>query len=232
MNILLAGRDTTAGTLSWAFYELAAYPEKWARLREEVLSTNMRYLRYTLNETLRLYPALPYNTRAALNGTTLPGGPGRSDIAILKGGAVAYSLYLMPRRRELYPPVTAEFADPLIFSPERWYNWQPQAWDFVPFNGGPRIVMRGTEFCHDGDGLFQYVSIYSQFAALDQARQIEYWMQLANARYAVVCILQRYERLGYRGDWEAQRHKADIVARPSLGVPVALFEAVGGREGE
>ncbi|KAK8094445.1 cytochrome P450 [Apiospora hydei] len=162
MNIPLAGRDTTAGTLSWAFYELAAYPEKWARLREEVLSTvgshkaptyddlkNMRYLRYTVNETLRLYPALPYNTRAALNDTTLPGGPGRSDIAILKGDA---------------------FADPSIFSPEWWYNWQPQAWNFVPFNGGPRIC------------------VGQNFAMTEMA-------------YFMVRILQRYERLEYRGDW-------------------------------
>ncbi|KAK8039130.1 cytochrome P450 [Apiospora rasikravindrae] len=213
MNVLLAGRDTTAGTLSWAFYELAAYPEKWARLREEVLSTvgshkaptyddlkNLRYLRYTLNETLRLYPAVPYNSRTALQDTTLAGGPGKPDIAILKGDAVAYSPYLMQRRRELYPPVTAEFADPLIFSPERWYNWQPKAWEFVPFNGGPRIC------------------VGQNFAMTEMA-------------YFMVRILQRYERLEYRGDWAAQLHKADIVARPSLGVPVALFEAGEGGGG-
>ena len=34
--VLLAGRDTTAGTLSWVFYELAAYPDKVARLRAEI----------------------------------------------------------------------------------------------------------------------------------------------------------------------------------------------------
>lgn len=72
--------------------------------------------------------------------TTIPGGPGRPDIAVLKGDTVSYSPYLMQRRRDIYPPVTAEFADPLTFSPERWYNWQPKAWEFVPFNGGPRIV--------------------------------------------------------------------------------------------
>ncbi|KAK6825109.1 cytochrome P450 [Apiospora arundinis] len=210
MAVLLAGRDTTAGTLSWAFYELAAYPEKWARLREEVLSTvgshkaptyddlkNMRYLRYTLNETLRLYPAVPYNVRTALQDTTIPGGPGRPDIAVLKGDTVSYSPYLMQRRRDIYPPVTAEFADPLTFSPERWYNWQPKAWEFVPFNGGPRICV-GQNFA------------------------------LTEMAYFMVRILQRYERLEYRGDWAAQLHKADIVGRPSLGVPVALFEAEQG----
>lgn len=39
MAILLAGRDTTAATLSWAIYELAHYPAIYAKLRNEVLST-------------------------------------------------------------------------------------------------------------------------------------------------------------------------------------------------
>lgn len=72
--VLLAGRDTTAATLSWAFYELSRYPDKFARLRSEVIGAvgrtrtptyadlkDMAYLRHTLNETLRLYPAVPYN---------------------------------------------------------------------------------------------------------------------------------------------------------------------------
>lgn len=72
--VLLAGRDTTAATLSWALYELAAYPDKVERLRAEVLECvgeygtptydtlkNMKYLRYTLQETLRLHPAVPLN---------------------------------------------------------------------------------------------------------------------------------------------------------------------------
>ncbi|GAW25359.1 putative cytochrome P450 [Rosellinia necatrix] len=72
--VLLAGRDTTAATLSWTLYELAAYPDKVDRLRAEVLECvgehgtptyetlkNMKYLRYTLQETLRLHPAVPLN---------------------------------------------------------------------------------------------------------------------------------------------------------------------------
>lgn len=38
MAILLAGRDTTAATLSWTIYELANYPVIYAKLRNEVLS--------------------------------------------------------------------------------------------------------------------------------------------------------------------------------------------------
>jgi len=37
--VLLAGRDTTASTLSWTFYELARHPEVVQKLREEILET-------------------------------------------------------------------------------------------------------------------------------------------------------------------------------------------------
>ena len=67
--VLLAGRDTTAVTLSWLFYELSKHPAVVERLRAEVMSSvganqrptysdlkSMRYLQHTLNEILRLYP--------------------------------------------------------------------------------------------------------------------------------------------------------------------------------
>jgi cytochrome P450 len=35
--VLLAGRDTTASTLSWTFYELARHPQIVKKLREEII---------------------------------------------------------------------------------------------------------------------------------------------------------------------------------------------------
>ncbi|CAJ2511106.1 Uu.00g067310.m01.CDS01 [Anthostomella pinea] len=129
--VLLAGRDTTAATLSWAFYELAVCPDKVERLRAEVLEAvgrdetptyealkNMKYLRYTLQETLRLHPAVPMNVKEALNDTTLPGVNGMPDIGVCKGDFVCYAPMTLHARRDLYPNVSENFADPAQFSPE------------------------------------------------------------------------------------------------------------------
>lgn len=75
--VLIAGRDTTAATLSWTMYELSNKPEIWQKLRNQVLERvgstrvptyddlkSLIYLTHTLNETLRLYPAVPFNIRS------------------------------------------------------------------------------------------------------------------------------------------------------------------------
>lgn len=43
--------------------------------------------------------------------------------------------------------------------------------------------------------------------------------------FCMVRLLQKYERLEYRGDWHAQSYKAEIVGSPGDGVPVAFYEA-------
>jgi hypothetical protein len=47
-------------------------------------------------------------------------------------------------------------------------------------------------------------------------------------RALVVRLLQRYERIEYRGAWSEQFLKAEIVGTPGHGVPIALFEASHG----
>ena len=153
MSMLLAGRDTTAGTLSWCFLELARHPKVVQRLHDEIDETcggeaptyqqlkDMKCVNAVINETLRMYPAVGWNFKHALNDTTLPEGgglDGSQPVGIPKGTLISFCPLSMHRRRDLYP-VNAE--DPKRWCPDRWLTWHPEPWRFIPFSGGPRICL-------------------------------------------------------------------------------------------
>lgn len=211
--VLLAGRDTTAATLSWTLYELGRHPRVVHKLRSEIINTlgldrtptyedlkSMKYLQSVVNETLRMYPVVPYNVRMALKDTTLPrgGGPdGTQPIAVLKDSSIAYSTLVMQRRSDLYPPVSEAFPDPLEYCPDRWFVWQPRPWQYIPFNGGPRIC------------------IGQQFA-------------LTEMTYVLARMFQRFEHVeSFMDEVDGGKPtlKSDIVIQPGDGVKVALWEA-------
>ena len=101
-----------------------------------------------MNEVLRLYPVVPFNVRLALKDTTLPhggGADGNQPMAILKDNPVGYSTLVMQRRPDLYPPPSSSFPPVDQFVPERWEHWIPKSWQYIPFNGGPRICI-GQQF--------------------------------------------------------------------------------------
>ncbi|KAH8691445.1 cytochrome protein [Talaromyces proteolyticus] len=172
LNILLAGRDTTASLLSITFFILARRPDIWAKLRENVLGLeaerpsfedlkSMTYLTWVLNETLRLYPVVPVNTRMANKDTYLPvgGGPdGKDPIFVPKGQEVFYSVYSMHRLPEVYGPDATEYR------PERWENLKP-GWAYIPFNGGPRICI-GQQFALAEAG-YTIARIVRQFTKIE-----------------------------------------------------------------
>jgi cytochrome P450 len=203
--VLLAGRDTTAATLSWCFWELAHSPETVIKLRKEILDKigsskrptylhlkEMKYLQNVLSEVLRLYPVVPFNVRLALCDTTLPTGGGEDGtepIAVLKDTPVGYSPLTMQRRADIFGPTVNDFV------PERWETWTPKPWTYIPFNGGPRIC------------------IGQQFALTEMA-------------YSIVRILQRFERIEPQipgGRVGGNALKADIILSPAKGVKVALW---------
>lgn len=157
LNLLIAGRDTVASLMSWMFYTLAINPHVFNKLRKEVLDEfgrdnskisfsslkRCKYLQYTINETLRLYPTVPCNVRTATKNTTLPRGGGSDQSApifIPKGSNILYHIYGVHRNPQFWGP------DAHIFNPDRWAK--PNAgrivnhqWTYLPFNGGPRICL-------------------------------------------------------------------------------------------
>jgi len=160
LNIMVAGRDTTAGLLSFTMYELARNPQVWQKLRQEIVENfgdgedarvesitfetlkKCEYLKAVLNETLRLYPSVPVNFRTATRDTTLPrggGADGTKPIFVPKGSTVAYTVYKTHRLEEYYGKDSKEF------KPERWENIKRLGWAYLPFNGGPRICL-GQQF--------------------------------------------------------------------------------------
>lgn len=55
------------------------------------------------------------------------------------------STFILQRRQDIYPPSSPGFPHYLEFAPERWNNFTPKSWTFIPFNGGPRICI-GQQF--------------------------------------------------------------------------------------
>lgn len=162
LNILVAARDTTASLLSSTFFELARNKDILQKLQEEIWTKfgkgeNIRleditfeslksceYLKSVLNETLRLYPAVPLNFRFATKNTTLPkgGGPdGEDPVFIPKKGIIMYNVGALHRDPIHY----GKDAD--VYRPERWSEPSTRSlgWAYLPFNGGPRICL-GQQF--------------------------------------------------------------------------------------
>ncbi|KAF8714644.1 cytochrome P450, partial [Rhizoctonia solani] len=150
-NIMVAGRDTTASTLTFACYMLATNPHILSKLHAEILDhvgtssyptfnnfRDMKYLRAVINEVLRLYPPVPLNQRECVSPTVFKSGG--KQYFIPAGAAVIYSVLFMHTRKDLWGD------DAETFDPERWLDDRykkyvlPNPFIFLPFNAGPRIV--------------------------------------------------------------------------------------------
>lgn len=187
LNILVAGRDTTASLLGFVFYFLSFNPSVYQKLRSIILtdfgegSENLNfeflkrciYLRNVINETLRVCPIVPVNMRTALKDVYLPRG-GRDPstgnpkdqslpVFIPKGSAINYSVYVMHHDTDYWGP------DAEVFRPERWEEKRPNqhAWDYLPFNGGPRICL-GQQLALT-EASYTIVKILQKFKAVENA---------------------------------------------------------------
>ncbi|CAE6488372.1 unnamed protein product [Rhizoctonia solani] len=163
-NIMVAGRDTTASTLTFACYMLATNPHILTKLRAEILEhvgtssyptfdnfREMKYLRAVINEVLRLYPPVPLNQRECVKPTVFKSGG--KQYFIPAGASVIYSVLFMHTRKDLWGD------DAEVFDPERWLDDRykkyvlPNPFIFLPFNAGPRICL-GQQFAYNEISFF------------------------------------------------------------------------------
>lgn len=127
ITLLLAGHETTATSIGWAFERLLRTPAALARLTSEVRAGESQdYLDAVIKETLRVRPVVSEVFRAPAVPTELGG------YHFEAGTQMAVSILLVQYDPELYPP------DPEAFRPERFLDGAPEPYTWVPFGGGVR----------------------------------------------------------------------------------------------
>jgi cytochrome P450 len=138
MTALVAGHETTASQLSWAFERLAREPVVLARLRDELDgATDDEYLTATINETLRHRPVLPNAEPRLVKKPVEIGGVRYAPGVVLMANA-----YLVHHDPAIYP-------DPYAFRPERFLEQEggraANTYTWIPFGGGRRRCL-GASF--------------------------------------------------------------------------------------
>jgi cytochrome P450 len=144
ITLFLAGHETTANALSWAFYLLATHPEAEEKLREELADVlgvdggirtptledlpRLAYTKMVVDETLRLYPPAWITNRQAVAEDEILGHP------IPAGAFVMLSPYVLHRHPDYWERPDA--FDPERFAPGQG-NGRPR-FAYFPFGGGPR----------------------------------------------------------------------------------------------
>jgi len=170
-DVMGAGHETTASTLTAALYSVSQHPEVEAKLVEElerVLGTgtsarlptyadmkDLVYCEQVLKEVLRLYPPIPIFPRVAAREDVLPTGH-----RIEPNDVVFMSAYAMGRSEAIWE-------DPLRFDPERFHPKLEEtrhkfAW--VPFGAGPRMCMGAN---------FAMLSVTLAFATIMSRHKLE-----------------------------------------------------------
>jgi cytochrome P450 len=159
MTLLVAGHETTASELAWAFERLARTPRVLRRLIEELDSGDGDgYLTATVQETLRRRPVLHLAAPRLVKQPVTIGG-----FDYTPGVCLAANGYLIHHDPAIYP-------EPYAFRPERFLDEPPGTYTWIPFGGGRRrclgasfamlemkivieAVLSQTELAPDGDRL-------------------------------------------------------------------------------
>jgi cytochrome P450 len=128
LTLVLAGHETTANSLAWAWERLVRNPAAHEALLEAVRSGEgaEERIEATIVETMRSRPVIPLIGRRVKVPWRL------GEYAVPADTPVAMSILLVHHREDLYP-------EPFEFRPERWLGGRkPGTYEWIPFGGGIR----------------------------------------------------------------------------------------------
>ncbi|TWB46744.1 cytochrome P450 [Rhizobium sp. ERR 922] len=138
-TIFMAGHETTAATLTWAWYLLAGAPWVEEAVHAEIEAVcgdrvpsiddvaKLDWCRAVIEETLRLYPPVPILARQAAEPDQI------GDVKIRKAALVLIVPWILHRTDSLFP-------EPHRFYPERFLGEaRPTPYSYIPFAAGPRV---------------------------------------------------------------------------------------------
>ncbi|KAK9147617.1 hypothetical protein Scep_006374 [Stephania cephalantha] len=189
LSFVIAGKDSSANTLTWFFYMLCKHPfvqeknvqevreatgmnddtsvNEFAEMITEEVLDKMQYLHASLTETLRLYPAVPVDGKCSKEDDVLPDG-----LRVKKGDGINYMPYGMGRMTDIWGE------DAEDFRPERWLKngmFQPESpFKFTAFQAGPRICL-GKEFAYrQMKILAAFLLTFFKFKLADETKEATY----------------------------------------------------------
>ncbi len=129
MTLVLAGHETTANQLAWAWERLVRTPSAYEGLLDAVRGSDDgaagAVVEATITEAMRTRPVIPMTGRRVAVPWRL------GDYGVPADTGVAISILLLHHREDVYP-------DPLAFRPERWRDAKPGTYEWLPFGGGTR----------------------------------------------------------------------------------------------
>lgn len=145
-NLIFAGADTTAGTLTYLVWAVLKRPELQARLEAEVAAVDdinllndaflekLPLLNSVIDETLRLYGSIPANLPRVVPSK----GAKFGDYEIPGGLEVETQAYTLHRDENVYPNALkfdeSRWMDPAVLTPH-------QKSSFCPFGAGARVCI-------------------------------------------------------------------------------------------
>jgi cytochrome P450 len=127
LTLVLAGHETTANSLAWAWERLVRNPHAHEALREATRNgdNGEEQIEATIIESMRSRPVVPFIGRRV----TVPWQLGPYGVSA--DTPIGMSILLVHHREDLYP-------EPFEFRPERWLGRKPGTYEWIPFGGGIR----------------------------------------------------------------------------------------------